>query len=59
MPPEAKTVVVREVRNMCDLVVAANNSALVHLPPLLVGVCGAVSAASVIYEAVAARSASK
>ena len=59
MPPEAKAVVVREVRNMCDLVVAANNSALVRMPPLLVGVCGAVSAASVIYEALATRPAPK
>lgn len=55
LPPEVKAVVVREVRNMCDLVVAANNSALVHMPPLLVGVCGAVSAASVIYEALTTR----
>ena len=53
---QAKGLVVREVRNLCDLVVASNNSALVRVPPLLVGICGALSAASVVYEAVAASS---
>jgi len=47
-----KTLALHEVRDLCDLVVASNNSKFVRMPPLLVGICGAFSAASIVYEAV-------
>jgi len=47
----AKILALHEARDVCDLIVATNNSALIHMPPLLVGICGALSAASVVYEA--------
>jgi len=49
----AKTLALHEARDVCDLIVATNNSAIIRMPPLLVGICGAFSAASIIYEALA------
>ena len=53
MTEKTKVLALHEVRDICDLIVATNNSAFVRMPPLLVGICGAFSAASVIYEALA------
>ena len=49
----AKILALHEVRDVCDLIVATNNSAFIRMPPLLVGICGAFSAGSIIYEALA------
>ena len=54
-----KTLALHEVRDLCDLVVATNNSKFVRMPPLLVGLCGAFSAASIVYEAVLSKPSGK
>ena len=38
-------------RSLCDLVVATNNSKFMSFNPILVNLCGAVSAASFLYDA--------
>jgi len=54
-----KTLALHEIRDLCDLVVATNNSKFIHMPPLIVGLCGAFSAASIVYEAATSKPSGK
>ena len=45
-----KTLGFKYFRSMCDLVVATNNSKFYTFNPILVNLCGAVSAASFLYD---------
>lgn len=47
---KAKAAVVRQARNVCDLVVSVANSEIAKIHPLIVNFCGAVSAAIFCYE---------